>query len=514
MKLKFLTYIPVMAAALVSFSSCSEDFLDREPDGNFITPSQIEKSAAWNPKILLGETQGITTSLIRWQAGGSTDQHDFGQKSIDIATDLISHDMVFSQGCSYGFFRNEAQGTAIGTYGNRTSTAWFTYFKVIDACNFSFTTVGSDEVEPTDAQNKLYFAQAKAARAYAYLQLETLYAGNYETDKDKKVLPIYREQSDTYHAPETNEKVYEQILFDLDGAIAAFKNAADAGVTGTTLDQPSIAVAYTLKAYAYLQMGEYARAKANADLAIETSGKSILPENKLNFGFNTINNDDWMWGVDITADNTGGLCTFWGMMDLYTYSYVAAGDWKVINSDLFNEIPETDARRNWFTTSPYYKRYQGTAAEPLCLMPTGKFHSAISSTIMGDRSWESDIHFMRIEECYLIAAEAEARQDNLSSACTYLKAILDNRDEAKAQAISSMNKAQLLDELFYEWRVEMWGEGKSLMTFKRFKKDIETSAENDYFNEQGHIPYDSDKIIFKIPNYELQYNPLMKDADQ
>lgn len=516
MKYKFLAYIPAMAAALLSFASCSEDFLDREVDGGYITPDQIEKSAGWNPKILLGETQGITSSLIRWRAGGSTDnQSDFGQKSIDIATDLITHDMVFSQGCSYGWFRSEATGTSVTRTGTRTQLAWYNYYKVIDACNFTFTTIGSDEVEPTNADNKIYFAEAKTARAYAYLQLETLYAGNYETDKDKKVLPIYREQSDTYHAPETNAKVYEQILFDLDGAIQAFKNAEAEGVTtGDAIDQPTIAVAYTLKAYAYLQMGENALAKENAQLAIDASGKSVLPQNKLNFGFNNVNNDDWMWGVDITADNTGGLCTFWGMMDLYTYSYTAAGDFKVINSDLFNQIPETDARRNWFTTSPYYQRYAGTPMESLCLLPTGKFHSAISSSIRGDLTWESDIHFMRVEECYLIAAEAEAREGNLASACTYLKDILDNRDAAKAEAISSMNQEQLLNEIFYEWRVEMWGEGKSLMTFKRFKKDANLTAENDYFTEQNTIGYNSPKFIFRIPNQELQYNPAMKDADQ
>ena len=82
-----------MAAALLSFSACSDSFLDRETDGSFITPDQLEESAKWNPKVLLGQTQGITTSLIRWQAGGTDSQSDFGQKSVDISTDLMSHDM-------------------------------------------------------------------------------------------------------------------------------------------------------------------------------------------------------------------------------------------------------------------------------------------------------------------------------------------------------------------------------------------------------------------------------------
>ena len=44
MKYKFLAYIPVMAAALLSFSACSDSFLDRETDGSFITPDQLEES--------------------------------------------------------------------------------------------------------------------------------------------------------------------------------------------------------------------------------------------------------------------------------------------------------------------------------------------------------------------------------------------------------------------------------------------------------------------------------------
>ena len=132
---------------------------------------------------------------------------------------------------------------------------------------------------------------------------------------------------------------------------------------------------------------------------------------------------------------------------------------------------------------------------------------------MGDRSFESDIHFMRVEECYLIAAEAYARQGNLPQARTYLKAILDNRDTATAETLSSMTQEQLLDEIFFNWRVEMWGEGKSLMTFKRFHKDIEI-PENDDFNGTPSYSWDSKKLIFAIPDQELKYNPLLKDADQ
>lgn len=505
MKYKFLAYIPVMAAALLSFSSCSEDFLDREPDGNYITTDQLEKAAKWNPKVLLGQTQGVTTSLIRWKAGGSDSQSDFGQKSVDISTDIIAHDIVFSNGTGsrYGYFREEAQGKA--TDKTSTSTDWYFYYKVIDACNFTLSTLGSDEVEPENPQYKLYYAEAKAARAYAYYNLVTLFtSGDYATNKDQKVLPIYRTQSDKAHGPEPTSKVYDLILTDLEDALVAFANASSAsdGKIVPSIDQPSPAVAHTLKAYTYLQMGDYPAAKQSADNAIQIStaaGKKILTEDELNNGFNNVNNDNWLWGIDITADNTGGLCTFWSMMDYYTFGYTYAGDFKSINSTLYNQIPATDARRGWF--------------HPSVLLPLGKFHSAVSTSAGGDRSWESDIHFMRVEECYLIAAEAEARQEHLTGACTYLKAILDNRDTATAETLSSMTQEQLLNEIFFNWRVEMWGEGKSLQTFKRFKKDIVCPA-NDKYGQLGTITAGSKSLIFAIPQQELNYNPLMKDANQ
>lgn len=188
MKYKFLAYIPVMAAALLSFSACSDSFLDRETDGSFITPDQLEESAKWNPKVLLGQTQGITTSLICWQAGGTDSQSDFGQKSVDISTDLMSHDMVMSRGSSYGYFISEAQGTAANK--NNTASNWYFYYKVIDASNFTFTTLGSDEIAPENASYKLYYAQAKTARAFAYSNLVNLFTGDYATYKDNPLAEL------------------------------------------------------------------------------------------------------------------------------------------------------------------------------------------------------------------------------------------------------------------------------------------------------------------------------------
>lgn len=504
-----LAAIVPAAAGVLTLASCADSFLDREPEGYYITSEQLKEVSQKTTKALLGESQAITTGLIRWGAGGTSQQHDFGQKSVDIATDLMCGDMVFSRGCSYGWFRNDANLSNAYSSSERTQLMWYTYYRIVNAANIVLESIGSDETMPAGAEQKLYYASAKTTRAFAYLNLANFYSKSYATDKDKKVLPIYREPSAVYHAPETIADIFAFVLSDLDGAIEAYASAAEDGVYPEDITTPDVDVAYTLKAYASLQMGDYAEALEAAQSAINVSTKQILPAADLYYGFNTVNNDNWMWGIDITADNTGGLCTFWGMMDYFTYSYTAAGDFKAINSDLFNEIPATDARRKWFT------RF-GT--NPTNLIPEWKFYTSASTSAMGDRAWEEDIHFMRIEEAYLIAAESACRLGQTSTAVTYLKAILDERDTEKAEAIGSMSQAELLEEIYFEWRVEMWGEGKGLLTFKRFQKSM-TRPSNDpvigpNLNLEAPISWQDDRFTFSIPDAELEANPLMKDADQ
>ncbi len=499
--------VATVVLAGLAFTSCSEDFLDREPVGDYITEDQLSENMKWNAQVLLGELNGVTSNLIRWQTGGTTRQDDFGQKSVDIVHDLMTGDMVYCNGNSYGWFGEDCRLQNATYNQNRPYILWRYYYRVINAANFNLDTAGSDIVEPENAQNKYYFAVAKTIRAYAYFNLVTNFAKNYNVSKDKKTLPVYRTQTEAYGAPQTVDSVYNFIFEDLNGAIAAYQNAAAEGVTGD-ISMPGLDVAYTIAAYAYLQKGDNAKALEAATNALTVTSKQPLTGNNLYFGFNTVNNSNWMWGIDITDQNTGGLCTFWGMMDLFTYSYTAAGDFKVINSDLHSQIPDTDARKVWFAITLKNNQGQVVAAG----VPGNKFYDP-ARIMMGDATWTNDIHFMRAEEPYMIAAEAAARMGQLDEAKGYLGVILEDRDAAKAATLEDMTKDELLEEIYFNWRVEFWGEGKSLLTLKRFEKSA-TRPANDYYVEIGTVNYDDVRFTFAIPQTELQNNPNMKDAEQ
>src|SRR5699024_9120856 len=101
-----------------------------------------------------------------------------------------------------------------------------------------------------------------------------------------------------------------------------------------------------LLAYAYAAMGDYAQVKTLTSEVM--NNYTLMSEDQLvggldgDFsagGFNDVYTTDWMWGQDITLDNVLDLVSWWGQIDLFTYSYTWAGDEKTINSELYAAIP-------------------------------------------------------------------------------------------------------------------------------------------------------------------------------
>ena len=113
---------------------------------------------------MLGQALGTYSTTFAWQTGGTTNHDDFGQKSIDIATDLMSGDLAMS-GETYGWFSDAARLQCNTTTKNRTYMLWRYYYRIIKACNEIFDTVGGDESVPANEDNQNYYAQAKALRA-------------------------------------------------------------------------------------------------------------------------------------------------------------------------------------------------------------------------------------------------------------------------------------------------------------------------------------------------------------
>lgn len=497
MNIKYIKSTALLSIGLL-LGSCSGSFLDEKPNG-YINNDQIEENAKWNPNIMLGVAAGTAQKTFALGTGGTTNHDDFGQKSVDIATDLMSGDMLMA-GTSYGWFVADAQLQNSTKDRNRAYQIWRYYFQIIKAANAVFDNLGGDENMPEEGDNRTYYGQAKAFRAYAYLNLVNLYARPYEESKDTKALPIYRSQLNGASASlSTVDEVYTLVINDLNDAVTALQGSdrnQKKGTTGEVKDVADEYVAGGLLAYAYLQKGEYAKAAEAAKTVIEGGKYTMLTADRaLSTGFNSDQLEDFMWAIDLTTDNSPALPTFWGQVDVFTYSYAAAGDAKVIPDNLYEQIPETDCRKNWFVDSKSFG-----------LIPAGKFYDS-ARQVMGNRRWDEDEVYMRLEEMYLIWSEASARNNDLTTARTALKDLLENRDPTVAATVDQMDKETLLNQLYYNWRVEMWGEGRGLMTMKRFKATVTRGSNDATPLATKEIKWDDSRLYFAIPERETTNNP-------
>ena len=90
--MKKINYIIVIIASLM-FTSCSEDFLENRPT-SFISNDDLGETALINPSIVEGNLRGIYNQMVSAGIGGTSAQEDFGHKSFDMMSDLLSSDLA------------------------------------------------------------------------------------------------------------------------------------------------------------------------------------------------------------------------------------------------------------------------------------------------------------------------------------------------------------------------------------------------------------------------------------
>lgn len=161
---------------------------------------------------------------------------------------------------------------------------------------------------------------------------------------------------------------------------------------------------------------------------------------------------------------------------------------------MFELIPRSDIRRQWFDTTKkfindykFYDKARGVLADEL------------------DRRWLNDLVYMRIEEMYLIGAEAAYRDNQIDNSKDLLKELLLERDKDLASEVDGMSSGALREQIYYNWRVEMWGEGRALATYKRFG-GTKTRGNNHYNGAGETVSVTDIRLTFQTPNGEINTN--------
>ncbi|MBD1428219.1 MULTISPECIES: RagB/SusD family nutrient uptake outer membrane protein [Sphingobacterium] len=494
-----------LAAATISFSSCEKDFLEKTPTEK-LTPQQTSTESL---------IKGMYAQMYQTGTGGTTGHDDFGQKGYDIYMDLLSGDMAL-EGVNYGWYENLANLTApVNFTANPNYTPWRYYYALIFSANSIIDKF--EGVAPTAKSDQYAFAQAKATRANAYFYLLNLYSPELYGTGSEKVIPLLTSTSQVNQPKATAKEIFDLITSDLTEAVELLN-----GFSRSTKGEINQAVAKGMLAYAYAARGTQEDWQKVADLTnqVITSGAYPLttysqaagvlsiekPSGSEGYwewdykvsnsdaGFNNIETASWMWGADIQVSTGLDLVSWWGQMDLFTYSYTWAGDPKGIDADLYDAIRPNDVRKTQFYAEADY-------------LPLGKFF-APDLIIGGQRTITTDYIYMRVDELYLLNAEANAHLGQEAKAIASLKALLAQRfkNAADYAYINTLSGKQLLDEIYLQTRIELWGEGKSYLAMKRNKATV-TRGANHLFFEGEPYKYNADELTLDIPQAEIINNP-------
>ncbi len=470
----------------------------------------------------------------------------FGNQAIILAAELMGEDMVqTAQGA--GWFWKDYTYEARSRFTSNIQKCYFTwmyFYQIIS--NVNYIIASADTAEGDKGEIECIKAQALAARAYSYFMLIQSFQQTYIGHEDLPGVPLYTEPTTSSSKGKGRgqvKDVYKQIRTDLEDALALFKSCGVSQKHISNLDYYSTCL---LKARVALVQNEWAVAEAAAEESTKKPGRRILSisEASVTKGtfndntkawvtgstpFNTINSSCVLWGAEMLSDQSQIFASFYSHMDACTNTYYAAESPKCISNWLYDQISDTDVRKGW---------WNGDIGIPVENWKYGaninynqhKFQWADQKTYTGDYI------FMRVEEAYLIMAEARCRLEDETGAKEALSELLSNRDPEYAKRLSglsgntqsfgSVGKIQtLLDEILVQRRIELWGEAGRIFDILRLAKGWTRTWETGgvksnhtncltKYSEYLSFPADYIECILMIPQAELDNNPNINAEDQ
>ena len=495
-KNKIVKFAAALLCAPVLLSSCIEETF---PEGGNVTSGQISES----PFAMEDIAASIPTILITNYLDMG-DHFDFGYPGIFGATDrMVGEVFPVSQNLPGGNqYYDRWQAWLYPDMGGLSATGWTDFFYL----NYYQFIYSANEVISIASQSEsggVALGIAKAFRAMCYLDMARMYdplpakapdRPSYESELEAVkglTVPIVREGA-TLEQLENNpratrEEMFNFILSDLTDAESLLADYQPASKT-----MPSQAVVYGLLARTYLWLGgfeetyegfvtgteAYKKAAEYARKAINASGCTILTESQWldpKTGFNTVNNA-WMWAMIQTTDTVLNNLLSWAahmsLEAVYGYGYGAQPGISVFS---YERISDTDFRKKSYVTAD--RSY--AAAQPYMSLTEEEFKTVAPyasfkfHTAGGEKSNFTianvvDIPLMRVEEMYLIEAEATAHYDE-ATARTLLTSFMAHRDPNYRIPAATTD---LVEEIIFQKRIEFWGEGIIYYDMKRLNMSM------------------------------------------
>lgn len=445
----------------------------------------------------------LTRDGLPWNLRWKTPNYDFhsifGYGSAMHIRDLMTEDL-FRDDVGYNHFNSWERNTSLSSR-YATSNNIFNVMRSL--------TLGANEwvraLSESGQDQRGWLGVALACRAMTYLDMAQMYEflPNDRTssisalgvDVTGLTMPIIDETSQS-----DNLTMLYMIPRATKAQAVAFieKDLQRAEELIVELDEPShkvphLDVVYGLMARLYMWTEDYQKARLYARKAIEATDSHVMTAEEMTSpqkGFNDLS--CWMWGVQYDKLDDGVQSTIVNWTSWMSCEFPDGyGFWcpVKINKSLYERIADTDVRKQLFMApqgSPLYG--QQTLLNPdSYLSPYASLKFRPNEGNLTDKvvATSSAYPLMRVEEMYLIEAEAAAHQSPAEGAALLQSFISQYRNPGYVCRLTE--DSAVIDEIILQKRIELWGEGQIFFDWKRLNMSVTRDYEGTNFPERYRI---------------------------
>ena len=481
-------FITLVYLSLTS-NGCEKDYLNTTP-----TSSVDAGSAYATTKNASAAINGIYRGfIVRYQSS----QGHFGYPALMIINDVMAEDLVFPNASNNWHFNEQRWLAHRSDVGTMSIMPYEMFYRLIGNANVAIANI-DNAVGPQAEKNQIK-GEALAIRAFSYFNLVQYYGKRYDASKKPNSslgVSLVLEPTKEGIARASVEDCYAQINKDLDeaGKLLTTARAARSHFNKNVVRGLQARVALVQQNWT-----------AAAAFAVEArQGWTLMTVAQYQDGFADISNPEWMWGFDHLEDQTEYFGAFHSYISSNFNSTNIRATPKTINKLIYDQLPATDVRSKMWVKAPTTANSitpPGGIRVPY-MVQKFRLPGTPSTSSMGD------VPYMRTAEMYLIEAEAKARGGDNAGAAKALFDLVKQRDPA--YVTSTKTGDALIEEIMFNRRIELWGEGHRFLDLKRLNLPLNR-------NGIGHnaavalifdVPAGDPRWEFLIPRRELDANKL------
>lgn len=456
MKKIYLTLGIVTSFAL---TSCS-DFLDKEP-----STALPEKSAIETVSDLQNALNGVTYFI-------SGERGTYGAE-FTLYADLLTNE--------FAVIKSNNQSVPISSYNltkydELATNPYRVFYGAIANINKALEiSAGIADSDVTNLQGQLY-----AWRGLLHFDLARLYAHIPSTVASTSAadsgIPVSNQVYESDYKPTraTLAETYSQIISDLTQAIGMLDDYNGVGY----MDKWA---ATALRARAYLYMGDYSNALADANAVINSG----------NYDLYTPANYVSVWGAEGTSESILEFLT----TDNYNAQRYTPGYYTDANGYAECAFNSEGNLFTYLTTHPEDIRSKMIKDQTTNRTAPGYYPAKYPGR--GGSTYVHNPKIIRLSEVYLIAAEAAYYLSGGAAAAPFINEIEKNRIE-DYEDVASVT----IDDIIFEYTKELFAENQIAFAYWRNGKEVT--------NQHGElIGADNMRAIMPIPQREIDMNPAL-----